>query len=72
MQDLIIPEICPVLDIPIIISFGNGRTDNGPSVDRIDNNKGYIKDNIIVISWRANNIKSYASIEELEKNFKFL
>jgi len=35
-------------------------------LDRIDNNKGYIKDNVWVISRKANTIKNNASLEELK------
>jgi hypothetical protein len=37
------------------------------SLDRIDSDKGYVKGNVQVISYRANMLKSNASIEELEK-----
>lgn len=71
VDDIVIPEICPVLGIPLFPSVGNGRKQpalipNSPSIDRLDNNKGYTPDNIRVISVRANDIKSDATLEELE------
>jgi hypothetical protein len=36
-----------------------------PSLDRIDPNKGYTKDNIQIISVRANAMKSNAQIKDL-------
>jgi hypothetical protein len=38
-----------------------------PSIDRVDSSKGYTKDNIQVISHRANNLKNNATLEELRK-----
>lgn len=64
-EDIVYPEICPVLGIPIKIGKFKCQ-DNNPSVDRIDNSKGYTKDNIRVISKRANSLKSNATVEELE------
>lgn len=55
--DIFIPDRCPILDIPLFFSEGK-KTDNTPSLDRIDNNKGYVKGNIRVISFRANALKS--------------
>jgi len=66
LEDISIPTHCPVLKIPL--TRANGRMhDNSPSLDRIDCTKGYIKDNIIVISWKVNRIKSNASLDELMK-----
>jgi hypothetical protein len=66
-EDIIIENTCPVLGISIEY-VGNGKpTHNSPSIDRIDNNKGYVKGNVRVISWRANNLKRDATVEELEK-----
>lgn len=57
LDDIKFPTVCPILDIPIIITAGEGRTGNSPSIDRIDNNRGYTKDNIIIVSDRANCLK---------------
>lgn len=64
VEDIVVPEVCPVLGITLAIATGH-RKDNSPSVDRIDNSKGYIPGNVQVISNRANRIKSDAKIEEL-------
>ena len=69
-SDIEIPAFCPVLGIPLNIP-DDGRGDSSPTVDRIDNNKGYTPENIIVVSWRANNIKSNATVEELGKIYNF-
>lgn len=66
LEDIVIPEICPLLEVPIVL----GREDDyeySPSLDRIDNSKGYIKGNIWVISKKANSMKNSASYEELTK-----
>ena len=70
LEDLKIPGRCPVLGIPLEWSKGQ-RTDNTPSIDRIDNGRGYVKDNVIIVSWRANRLKSDATIEELRRLAKF-
>lgn len=69
-DDIIIPDVCPVLGIPLFFTKGK-RTVNTPSIDRINNNKGYTKDNIIIVSFRVNHIKGNASIKELVNIGKF-
>lgn len=70
-NDINIPPNCPVLDISLCI--GDGIFHNGsPTIDRIDNSKGYTSDNIKVISWRANSIKRDANINELDKIIKYM
>jgi len=64
-EDIIIPETCPLLGIPLIRSNGYA-TDNTPSLDRKNAQLGYIKGNVWVISYRANRLKSDATLEELE------
>jgi hypothetical protein len=68
-SDIMIPEVCPVLGIPIFRGYAEGTKapgPNSPSLDRIDSAKGYVKGNVEVISWRANRIKYDATIQELE------
>lgn len=72
LEDIVIPSHCPVLGIPIIIQAGKGASYNSPSLDRIDNRFGYVKGNVQVISWRANNLKSDGSLEEFKKLVEFL
>lgn len=71
VSDIKIPEKCPILGIPMYISKGCS-SDNSISLDRIDPSKGYTKDNIQVISFRANSIKQDATIEELERLLNYL
>ena len=61
LEDIDIPDICPILNIPL---DGSDRN-HTPSLDRIDNYKGYIKSNIKVISNKANFLKNSASLEDL-------
>jgi len=76
LGDIMIPEVCPVLGIKI--ELGAGRTLSGwernssPSLDRVDNNKGYVKGNVRVISLRANGLKGAASIEELRAVLEYM
>ena len=70
-SDLVIPDICPVLNLPLKVAEGK-RNNNSPSLDRVDNTKGYTKDNVKVISLRANTLKNDASIEELESIVKYM
>lgn len=63
-QDIKIPKLCPVLKKAF--TFGAARsTPLSPSLDRIDPRKGYVRGNIVVISLRANQIKSDASYADV-------
>ena len=69
LDDLQIPERCPVLNIPLLDWGDNGihdTMDNSPSLDRLVPELGYIKSNVRVISQRANRIKHNATLEELK------
>ena len=68
LSDIIIPEFCPVLGIKLQKSYIKGNPlPSSPSVDKINPEKGYVKGNIAVISFRANRIKNDATKEELQK-----
>ena len=70
LDDIIIPDYCPVLGIKLDTG-DRKRKGNAPSIDRIDNSKGYTKENTMVISNRANMIKNDATIEDLIMIGKF-
>lgn len=68
MEDVIIPEVCPILGIPLDSKFKQ----NVPSLDRIINEKGYVKGNVNVISLKANRLKNNGTIDELEKILNYM
>ena len=70
MDTIGIPIVCPILGIPLYFNR-NKVEDNSISFDRIDSTKGYSLDNIIVISYRANRLKSDASLDELQRIVSF-
>jgi len=57
---------CPILEIDIDYSenYIGGPNDNSPSIDRLIPELGYIKENISILSQRANRIKNNGSAEE--------
>lgn len=66
-EDIKLPINCPILGIELKYNQGTGAggKDNSFSLDRIDPTKGYTKDNIQVISHKANSMKFTATKEEL-------
>lgn len=70
-EDIRIPEFCPLLSIPLRKGIGR-LCPNSPTLDRIDNSKGYIKGNVWVISHRANSLKNNGSLRELIQIGKIL
>jgi len=66
LEDIVIPEFCPLLNIKIEPrENGHGPKDSSPSLDRIDNTKGYVKGNVWVVCWLANKMKATATEEQL-------
>jgi hypothetical protein len=68
--DFKIPEFCPVLGIPLVMGEGKHHS-NSPTLDKIIPQLGYVKDNVIVVSHRANSLKSDATLEELKQIYEF-
>jgi len=69
VSDIVIPQLCPVLGMPLATNWAAGGRHNpnwnAPSLDRIDPRRGYVPGNIRVISWRANSLKRDGSLEEM-------
>ena len=66
-EHIIIPDKCPLLEVPFSNTYTNPEdpVDYVPSLDRIDNTKGYIPGNVWVISFKANRMKNTATHEEI-------
>ncbi len=65
INDITIPKMCPIFKKPFI--FGaNKSLPFSPSLDRKNPKLGYTKDNIWVISHKANRIKNNATKEEIK------
>jgi hypothetical protein len=80
-KDITLPRYCPLLNIELnynnqkshkILNLGNDYENlsfndiSRATVDRIDNSKGYVKGNIIILSRLANAMKNEANFEQLE------
>ncbi len=66
IDDIIIPEFCPALGCKLECKSGrSGGQKSSPALDRIDSTKGYIKDNIQIISHFANMMKAHSTKEEM-------
>lgn len=76
VSDLAWPTHCPVLGITLDYTtksgFRNGNGHNNPSLDRFDCQQGYVPGNVMVISFRANALKSNATLEELEAVIRYM
>lgn len=70
-DSIIIPNECPVLGIPLVQNIGKAK-DTSPTIDRVDNSKGYIPENVCVISYRANCLKRDSTLEELIKLVEYV
>lgn len=68
-EDIHIPLEYPVLAIPLSAS---GSRESRPSLDRFIPANGYVIGNIRVISFRANRIKSDATLEEMRRVLSYM
>lgn len=67
----ILTDMCPVFGTPFVW-YGKKLNAFSPSLDRIRPELGYVRGNVVVISQRANAIKSDASAEEIAKVLEWL
>jgi hypothetical protein len=65
VNDVVIPERCPMLNIPLFQANGVLH-DNSPTLDRRNGLKGYVKGNVRVISYKANRSKSNLTLDEMK------
>jgi hypothetical protein len=71
LDDIVIPEYCPVLGIRLM--HGDGKIhDASPTLDKTDPAGGYVRSNTRVMSHRANRIKTDATIAELRMVLEYL
>ena len=70
VEDVAIPDLCPVLGIPLVFRASGTKgfpLAQSPSIDRMDPSAGYVPGNVSVISWRANSLKKDGTLAEFEK-----
>lgn len=64
-----LPDICPVLGIPLswgVIKGAEGDRSDSPSLDKFDPKLGYVTGNVFWMSYRANTIKNDATLKEIQ------
>lgn len=63
--DIFLPRTCPILGLFLKPSKTGKVAPNSSSIDRIDSTGGYVRENVRVISHKANTIKSNATPDDL-------
>ncbi len=58
------PLVCPYLGVILVPDSGKSRDPFAPSLDRIDNSRGYTRDNVRVTSWVWNLMRGALTVEE--------
>lgn len=60
-----LPARCPALGLSLDYATERTLHDGSASLDRIRPDGGYTRENVVVVSWKANRIKNDASLREL-------
>lgn len=63
---------CYWFGVPLNVEKHNNNDFFNPSVDRLDNSKGYVKDNIVLSSRMANYARNNLTVEEFKKHIEVL
>jgi hypothetical protein len=76
-KDVHVPTHCPILGIELKEDIGRGQSRGrgnyfAPTLDRIENEKGYIPGNVCVISKRANLLKNDGTFNEVKALFVYM
>ena len=58
---------CPVMDIPLFNSKGQGGSKNTPNLVRLVAHKGYVCGNVVVLSQTARTMRQDASPDQLRR-----
>lgn len=70
LEDITIPSLCPVLGIPLRVG-SPGKCGfplpDSPTLDRLVPQKGYVRGNVVVMSWRANSLKKDGTLDEITR-----
>ena len=69
-EDISIPTHCPVFGFKLEFNTGKQQFNNA-SIDRIDNDVGYHKDNIVVVSVKANFMKRNGTLQDLKQLYQY-
>lgn len=64
-EDLVFPKRCPALGIILNYETGSAGEEALASLDRHNPSKGYVWDNVRIISFKANRIKNNGTAQEL-------
>lgn len=70
-HDIHIPALCPVLGLPLRWGGGYADRDTSPSVDRLVPSRGYVRSNILIVSFRANAVRYTATPDEIGRVAEF-
>jgi hypothetical protein len=57
--------LCAISKVPLTFTKGSGHIATNASIDRIDPKKGYTKDNVQLLAFQVNAMKSNLNIDQL-------
>lgn len=68
VSDVVVPTHCPILGLELKPAIGaKAPAANSPSLDRVDCRYGYVRGNVLVVSFRANTLKNNGTAVEMRK-----